>query len=61
MYPRIRTFVEKRFHGLFVQKEAFELWGCSFVSKKRTRFGRKFPPEWATNSSQSILRDYLIT
>ena len=39
----------------------FEFWGCSFVSKKRTRFGSNFPPEWASNSSRSISRDYLIT
>jgi len=28
---RIRTFVEKRFSRPLFQKEAFEIWGCSFV------------------------------
>ena len=60
-FPRIRTFVEKRFHGLFSKKEGFEIWGYSFVSKKRTRSGSSFPPEWATNSSRSISRHYWMT
>ena len=38
--PRIRTFVEKRFHGLFFQKEGFEIWGCSFVSARFTPRGK---------------------
>ena len=44
----------KMFSRPLFQKEAFEIWGCSFVSKKRTRFGSKFPPEWATNSSRCM-------
>ena len=33
-------FREKQtFSRPLFQKEAFEIWGCSFVSKKRTRFG----------------------
>ena len=51
----------KTFSRPLFQKEASEIWGCSFVSKKRTRFGSNFPPEWATISSRSISRDYLIT
>jgi len=56
-FPRIRTFVEKRFHGLFSKKKRSK----SFVSKKRTRSGSNFPPEWATNSSRSISRHYWMT
>jgi len=45
----------------FPRKESFDLNRKKKAPKKRTRFGRKFPPEWVTNSSLSISRDYLIT
>jgi len=59
-WPKNVTFWPRRyitflkFSRPLFQKEEFEIWGCSFVSKKRTRFGSNFPPEWATNSSRSI-------
>ena len=45
----------------FPRKESFDLNRKKKAPKKRTRFGRKFPPEWAKISSRSISRDYFIT
>ena len=35
--PRIRTFVEKRFHSLFSEKKGSKSGGCFFVSKLKLR------------------------
>ena len=45
----------------FPRKESFDLNRKKKAPKKRTRFGRKFPPEWAKILSRSISRNYLIT
>ena len=44
----------------FPRKESFNLNRKKKAPKKRTRFGSNFPPEWATISSRSISRDYMI-
>ena len=63
-FPRIRTFVEKRFHGLFSKKKRSKCGGVpSFESFPRREHssGINFPPDWAANSSRSISRHYWMT
>ena len=63
-FPRIRTFVEKRFHGLFSKKKRSKSGGVpSFKSFPRREHssGSNFPPDWAANSSRSISRHYFMT
>ena len=63
-FPRIRTFVEKRFHGLFSKKKRSKSGGDpSFESFPRREHssGSNFPPDWAANSSRSISRHYWMT
>ena len=60
-FPRIRTFVQKRFHGLFSKKKRSKSGGVpSFESFSRREHssGSNFPPVWATNSSLCISREY---
>ena len=58
-FPRIRTFVQKRFHDLFSKKKRSK---CvpSFPKREHVR-AVMYPPEWARISSRFISRVYLIT
>ena len=66
IFPRIRTFVEKRFYDLFSKKEGFEIWRCSFVSElkpRSTSSAEKFFPDeitWITWKTKQNLEIWLF-
>ena len=56
-FPELEHLLKNVFTTSFPKSSVRNL-GCSFVSKKRTRSGSNFPPDWATNISRSISRHY---